>query len=663
MVGFTDKNYYQIFSEQAARHPDKDALVMGEQRVTYAQMISRIDRMASFLVREGVRKNDHVVVWGTPSPDWLVTYYSIIRAGGVAVCLNANYTITDVAPLVTFADSKYVLFGTTHDTKGKAEECEKLAREFELPADKVFSYLDTDFSKADLVEIDDSGWDVKDDAYIIYTSGTTAFPKAVLTSQYSMINLSLKFADEFKSIRGDKACVALPLFHAFGLSVPCIYLCLGGTVCIPEKVKSDAIGEIVAREGVTDLWAVAAVYQGIIDDKEATAKCAPLIRMCGLAGSYTSPVQFTRFEAALNNATFLNMFGMTETATVFVMARPEDSMSVRYNTIGGRVPDVEIAICDENNRLLPAGEVGELVTRGFHVKNGYYKLPEDKQGIDENGWFHTGDLGVMDNKGNVRIAGRIKDIIIKGGENITPGEIEAQAISVEGIKECRVFGFKDRLYGENLGACITLKDGETFNEELTRKVLKETVGSFKVPAYFFIFDQFPLNATGKIDQRKLHTDMLMKLRILELEGELQKGVLISSLSFKNTSYAIDPVISMIEEYALQFGFNVRRARRIRLASEEMLFERIVNAFEDVGDIHLDFVCHRDFLRLTFRDSGQPYDFEKQRKTSESAKIMAFAADDLSITKDKDGNNRYNLDFLFDSEFDIKTFLATHERLL
>ena len=109
------------------------------------------------------------------------------------------------------------------------------------------------------------------------------------------------------------------------------------------------------------------------------------------------------------------------------------------------------------------------------------------------------------------------------------------------------------------------------------------------------------------------------------------------------------VISMIEEYALQFGFNVRRARRIRLALEEMLFERIVNAFEDVGDIHLDFVCHRDFLRLTFRDSGQPYDFEKQRKTSDSAKIMAFAADDLSITKDKDGNNRYNLDFLFDSD--------------
>ena len=449
MVEFTDKTYYQIFSEQTKLHPNKDAVVMGEKRLTYSDLMKKIDETASFLVHEGVKKNDHIVLWGTPSPEWLTTYYGIIRAGGFAVCLNSNYTLNDVAPLVTFADSKFVLYGATHDTKGKIEEAEILSREFELPKEKIYSYLETDFSKAEYVEIDDSKWDIKDDAYIIYTSGTIAFPKAVLTSQFSMINTSLIFADEFKSIRGDKACVALPLFHAFGLSVPCIYLCLGGTVYIPDRVKADATGNIVEREQITDLWSVAAVYQAIVDDKKATSQCAPYIKVCGLAGSYTSPVQFTRFEAALNNSTFLNMFGMTETATVFIMARPEDSLAVRYNTIGRKIPNVEIGICDENNNLLPAGEVGELVTKGFHVKNGYYKLPPEKQSIDENGWFHTGDLGVMDSKGNVGITGRIKDIIIKGGENITPGEIEAQAISVEGIKECRVFGFKDRMYGEN----------------------------------------------------------------------------------------------------------------------------------------------------------------------------------------------------------------------
>ncbi|MBQ6772767.1 MAG: AMP-binding protein [Synergistaceae bacterium] len=660
---FTNKTYYQIFTEQAALHPDKDAVVMGDKRVTYKQLIENIDAVSSYLVKHGVKKNDHVVIWGSPSPEWLCTYYGIVHAGGVAVCLNSNYSINDVTPLVTFADSKYVLYGATHDTKGVASEAEMLAKSFELPQDKVFSYLETDFASCEKIAVDDSKWDIKDDAYIIYTSGTTSFPKAVLTSQYSMINCSLIFADEFKSIRGTKACVALPLFHAFGLSIPCIYLCLGGTVYIPEKVKADAIADIVNREHVSDLWSVAAVYQSIIDSKDATAKCAPYVRMCGIAGSYTSPVQFVRFETALNNATFLNMFGMTETATVFIMARPEDNISVRHNTIGRRIPEVEIGICGENNQLLPAGEVGELVTRGFHVKNGYYKLPPEKQAIDENGWFHTGDLGVMDEDGNVRIAGRIKDIIIKGGENITPGEIEAQAISLEGIKECRIFGFKDRLYGENLGACITLKEGAKFDEDALRKHLKETVGSFKVPAYFFIYDKFPLNATGKIDQRKLHVDMLMKLRTLELEGELKKGVEVSSVVVKNTSYAIDPLISMIEGYAMQFGFDVRKARRIRLASEEMLIERIMNAFDDVGDIHLDLVCFSDYLRLTFKDSGQPYDFEKQRKTSESAKIIAFASDDMSITKDKDGHNNYNLDFLFSTDFDIKNFLATHERLL
>ena len=659
----TTKNYYQIFTEQAALHPDKDAIVMGDKRVTYKQLIANIDSVSSYLVNKGVKKNDHVVLWGTPSPEWLCTYYGIVHAGGVAVCLNSNYTINDVTPLVTFADSKYVLYGATHDTKGTASESEMLAKSFELPVDKVFSYLETDFASVEKVNIDDSKWDVKDDAYIIYTSGTTSFPKAVLTSQFSMINCSLIFANEFKSIRGDKACVALPLFHAFGLSIPCIYLCLGGTVYIPEKVKADAIADIVSREHVSDLWSVAAVYQSIIDSKDATAKCAPYVRMCGIAGSYTSPVQFVRFETALNNATFLNMFGMTETATVFIMARPEDSISVRHNTIGRRIPEVEIGICGENNQLLPPGEVGELVTKGFHVKNSYYKLPPEKQAIDENGWFHTGDLGVMDDEGNVRIAGRIKDIIIKGGENITPGEIEAQAISLEGIKECRIFGFKDRLYGENLGACITLKDGAKFDEDALRRHIKATLGSFKVPAYFFIYDKFPLNATGKIDQRKLHVDMLMKLRTLELEGELKKGVDVSSVTVKNTSYAIDPLISMIEGYALQFGFDTRKARRVRLASEEMLIERIMNAFDDVGDIHLDLVCFSDYLRLRFKDSGQPYDFEKQRKTSESAKIMAFAVDDLSITRDSEGHYNYNLDFLFNSDFDVKNFLAAHERLL
>ena len=662
-MNFTEQKYYDILQENAKKNPDKPAVVMGEKCLTYSGLRAKIDHVSSFLIEHGVNSGDHVVLWSSASPEWLCVYYGIIHAGAVAVCLNSNYTVDDVAPLVTFADSKYAFYGTTHDTKGEISEAKSLAQSFGLPEDKLFSLFETDFDSAPLREIDDTR-NVRDDAYIIYTSGTTAFPKTVLTSQYSMINIVLRMAEEWKFIRGDKVCMTVPLFHAFGVGVSCIYLCLGGTIYIPERVKAQDIADIVSCEHVTDLWSVGAVYQSIIDSKEFTDKCAPFIRMCAIAGSYTSPVQFTRFEAALNHSTFLNMYGMTETAFAFIMVRPEDSVRVRYNTIGRSIPDVEMGICDSQGNMLPFGEVGEVVTRGFHVKNGYYKLPPEKQSIDADGWLHTGDLAVMDDEGNVRIMGRIKDIIIKGGENITPSEIEAEALNIPGIKEFRVFGFKDRLYGENLGACLTLQPNANFDEALTRKHLRDKLGAFKVPAYFFIYDKFPLNATGKIDQRTLHVDMLKRLRKMELDGELEKGVNVLGVNIKNTSYAITPLVSMVEKYAIAFGFNPKRASRIRLACEEMLTERILNAFEDVGDIYLYCVCFRDFMRLTFEDSGQVYDFDKQRKKSESAKIISFVADDMSITRKKDSNmTSYNLDFIYSSDFDITEFLASHERLL
>lgn len=660
---FTERKYYDILKEQAQKNPDKPAIVMGEKCLTYSALMTKIEQVASFLIAQGVNSGDHIVLWSSPCPEWLYVYYGIIHAGGVAVCLNSNYTLDDVTPLVTFADSKFAFYGTTHDTKGEMSEAETLSRSFGLSADKVYSIFDTDFDAVKVVEINDPR-NVKDDAYIIYTSGTTAFPKAVLTSQYSMINIVLRMAEECKSIRGDKACVALPLFHAYGLSVPCLYLFLGGTVYIPEKVKAQDIADIVSREHVTDLWSVGAVFQSIVDSKECTDKCAPFICLCAIAGSYTSPMQFTRFEAALNHSTFLNMFGMTETASVFVMTRPEDSIQVRYNTIGRKVQDVEIGIYDEQRGMLPAGEVGELVTRGFHLKNAYYKLPQEKQSVDADGWLHTGDLGVMDDDGNVRIMGRIKDIIIKGGENITPSEIEAESLNVPGIKECRVFGYKDRLYGENLGACIILQPDAKFDENAIRKHLRDKLGSFKVPAYFFVYDKFPLNATGKVDQRTLHVDMLKQLRKMELNNELEKGVQVLGIVIKNTTYGIMPVASIVEKYALAFGFHSRKAARIRLACEEMLTERILNAFEDVGDVYVYCVCYRTFMRLTFEDSGQVYDFEKQRKKSESAKIIAFVADDMSVER-KSGSNMmsYHLDFIYNRDFDVSEFLASNERLM
>ena len=232
-MNFTEQKYYDILQENAKKNPDKPAVVMGEKCLTYSGLRAKIDHVSSFLIEHGVNSGDHVVLWSSASPEWLCVYYGIIHAGAVAVCLNSNYTVDDVAPLVTFADSKYAFYGTTHDTKGEISEAKSLAQSFGLPEDKLFSLFETDFDSAPLREIDDTR-NVRDDAYIIYTSGTTAYPKTVLTSQYSMINIVLRMAEEWKSIRGDKVCMAVPLFHAFGVGVSCIYLCLGGTI-YPRK--------------------------------------------------------------------------------------------------------------------------------------------------------------------------------------------------------------------------------------------------------------------------------------------------------------------------------------------------------------------------------------------------------------------------------------------
>ena len=330
----------------------------------------------------------------------------------------------------------------------------------------------------------------------------------MLTSQYAITNVVRQLAKEIRSIRGERCLLGVPLFHAYAIFVSWIYLSNGGTVILPEAIKADVIAKLIEKEDATDLWSVATIYQGIIDKKELTAMVAPRVRICSIAGSYTSPVQFMRFEAALYNTTFINLYGMTETSATYTLTRPDDDASIRYNTVGRVVDGIEAAAWDEERGILPPGEIGEIITRGYHLKNSYYKLPADNQAVDADGWLHSGDLGVFDEQGNIRIVGRIKDLIIKGRENLAPAEIEAQVMSHPSIGACRIFGYKDRIYGENLGACVTLAPGASFDEAEIKAYMKKKVGSYKSPVYYFVFKEFPLNANGKIDQRNLHIEMV-----------------------------------------------------------------------------------------------------------------------------------------------------------
>ncbi|MBQ6738470.1 MAG: acyl--CoA ligase [Synergistaceae bacterium] len=657
-----EKSYYDILEEQAAKNSDHEAIVMGNKKFTYGDLLKKVDQLAATLLSRGVKRGDKIALWSGTCPEWFCAYYGIIRSGGTVVILNANLMTKDVKPLVEFADTKFMIYGKTHDIEGTSADAEEIAKIFNLPAENCFSVTEYDFSRASDIKPDTTGWDVRDDAFIIYTSGTTAFPKAVVNSQYGAINIANQLLKAIAPITGEKGLMGAPLFHVYNLFTSGLYMLKGATLYLPEVIKADFIADLIAKEGITDIWSVAPIYQGIIDSPELTKKAAPNIRLCFIGGSYTSPVQLMRFENALYNSKFLDSYGMTEANGAYVVERPEDDVAIRYNTVGRAVDGVEVAVWDEEHGILPPGEVGEIITRGFHVKKSYYKLPPEKQAIDKDGWLHTGDLGIFDEHENLKIVGRIKDLIIKGGENLAPAEIEAQIMSHPSIAACKVFGYKDRIYGENLGACVTLAPGAKFDEDDLRRYAKEKLGSYKSPVYYFVFDDFPLNANRKIDQLALHVEMLRRLHRLLISGKLDKGLQVISVSIKNSTYNITPVATMLEECALNLGFNPKKAAKIRQAVEETLIIFVTEMTEDVGNIDINLFYTHSCLRIIITDSNAVNEDERAEEIKLSSAIVLRLVDDCEKKILGDGKTQIRLDFTYDKDFDIKEFLMQHEPL-
>ena len=657
-----EKSYYGILEEQAAKNPDHEAIVMGNKKFTYGDLLKKVDQLAATLLSRGVKRGDKIALWSGTCPEWFCAYYGLIRSGGTVVILNANLMTKDVKPLVEFADTKFMIYGKTHDIEGTSADAEEIAKIFNLPAENCFSVTEYDFSQASDIKPDTTGWDVRDDAFIIYTSGTTAFPKAVVNSQYGAINIANQLLKAIAPITGEKGLMGAPLFHVYNLFTSGLYMLKGATLYLPEVIKADFIADLIAKEGITDIWSVAPIYQGIIDSPELTKKAAPNIRLCFIGGSYTSPVQLMRFENALYNSKFLDSYGMTEANGAYVVERPEDDVAIRYNTVGRAVDGVEVAVWDEEHGILPPGEVGEIITRGFHVKKSYYKLPPEKQAIDKDGWLHTGDLGIFDEHENLKIVGRIKDLIIKGGENLAPAEIEAQIMSHPSIAACKVFGYKDRIYGENLGACVTLAPGEKFDEDDLRRYAKEKLGSYKSPVYYFVFDDFPLNANRKIDQLALHVEMLRRLHRLLISGKLDKGLQVISVSIKNSTYNITPVATMLEECALNLGFNPKKAAKIRQAVEETLIIFVTEMTEDVGNIDINLFYTHSCLRIIITDSNAVNENGRAEEIKLSSAIVLRLVDDCEKKILGDGKTQIRLDFTYDKDFDIKEFLMQHEPL-
>ena len=652
----TDK---KLFSERLFQgNPGRPAIVGMGQYYTYEELHNGINGMSLKLSEMGVKKGSRVALWSYNTANWLASFFAIVRAGGTAVLINYSTPANEAAEMMADTGTEYLLCGDNGEVKKDPEAMSKTAALANIPAENC---MDINPKSIDLCKTDwAAGEGIKDEtdadetAFIIMTSGTTSKPKAVQISQSTFSFDADAFNETVSSQMGSSICVAVPLFHILGLLMSYSYLCRGATVCLPSDYKPATLAEAIKEYKVSDMAAVGAIYANLAELEGFEENTVPYLKMCMIAGGMSTPVQMMRLELEYD-ATFINMYGQSEAAPL-TMVNPEDLVEKRAHTVGRVVEGMEVRIISSAGDILAEDEIGEVVATGPGLMNGYYGLPQDKQPIDSDGWLHTGDLGYLDKEGYLHLSGRIKDVIIRGGENISPSEIEEALYQVDNIREAKVMGAPHPIYGESVEACITMKDGgEGFDPKAIRTSILPHIARFKVPSHFFLYDSFPLNVNGKLDQKTLRADMLNRLKRLEIDWELSGGVTVYDIVIKNSYYAIVPVSRLVSDLAESIGFDKHMIVAMGLAVEEMLNERIMDAYTTAGDIRVKITLMAEWLRISFSDDGTEYFIDKRKDTSASAKLILKAVSDYH-TDYVDGKAIYCMDFLYQKEIDIQEFL-------
>ena len=663
----------KVFSETLIRgakeYPDRPAITCRDKTITYGQLKTAADRCALKLAAMGFQKGDRAVIWGVNGIEWMVPFFGIVQAGGVATLMNYGLKGPDVSALTKMVGASWGIIGGNSISMADPQAAGMALIQGGVPMDHVFTATafvemacfmplsaEEDAAMAELRKREVP----KDDAVIIYTSGTTSMPKAVLQSSYSILSNVEGCIEMIEQDTGDKLCLALPTFHSYGLTVAHAYLAMGRHVFMTPMLKPDTLLEMIYRNKITDMCSVGAIYGMLTAMPEFEQKLSGQLRLCIVGGGFTTPVEMMRFEKLLGGGKLLCGYGQTECSPVITLESCSDPLEKRAVSVGRSLPNHEVRIWNEGTGFAAQGEIGEIVVRGPSLMNGYYGLPKEKQAIDEDGWLHTGDLGRFEPDGMLQFAGRIKDIIIKSGENISPVEIERTLLEQPEIAGAKVMGAAHPIWGESIEACLMLRQPELDEEDLKARI-KAKLGGFKVPSHFFVYQAFPLNENGKLDQRTLHADMLAKLYDLNLTAAVNAGFRVLDLKVKNRSYTIVPSCSLIQQLADQIGFDEEKAMRIRLGVEEMLTDRIDNAFEEDGEIRMEVLLMPQWLRLRFTDTGRKYSLESE-DASLSARIILDNVDSYASGENEKGETEYSLDFLYSDEFNVKDYLKQYKEI-
>ena len=501
-----------LLRRTTALFPNRMAVIDREIKLTYREFDELTDRYATALLRQGVGRGDHVAMFGEAEAEVLALFFAIQRIGAVAVMVNTALVRTDLETVLRLGDPKLICIGASYQKdRDLAADVNALGS---LPtvtegvftigrtASAVYPPLRAE-KQADENALAAAEKQVRceDTAVIIFTSGSTGLPKPVMTSHFSRVNGGIQQANDFAATYEDVFCVAVPMFHCFTISTNIMAsTAVGGCICLPDNRHTSSILRAIQQHRCTVLHAVPSMYRAIMARKDFADYDIGSLRVGIIGGASYPPNDFVRIEEGFG-MTLASSLGQTESTAGLTVCSLDDSLEKRSTTIGHFMNHVEGKIADlETGEALAPGKVGEICIKGYLVMQGYYHQPEQTaKAIDADGWLHTGDLGELDEDGDIILRGRIKELINRGGEKISPVEVENEICALPQVDTCRMIPVPDVHYGEEACACVVLHENMSVSEEEIRSHLREQVAAYKIPKYILFFDRLPLNGTGKVD--------------------------------------------------------------------------------------------------------------------------------------------------------------------
>ena len=509
---------YKVSEEDKAT----TAIWFEDRKYSYGELEKSVDHYARFLADSGVKVGDHVALLGVNSYNWLVAFYAIIRVGAVAVLFNYLARHETLVGLIKDTDCTFLCYGKYTAMIKKEGEFAALLEETNIPAEHAFSIMEDDLDfKAILAKEAVKPFtsplsraeDSKRTSYIIFTTGTTAKPKPAMLSQYSVMNILYLNFGRLDSYMPQKFMCLLPMFHCFGLLVTNACLTYGKTVYLNTMFDKVKIYKEFLKNKCGGYASVSIIFDRLAHGPFWWLHRANFVKCCIVGGGFTSAHEFKFLEKKYGKGKFLNGYGQTECSPMISLVYPDTPRIKQTTTVGSPMKGIELAFMDvATKKLLPPGKPGEILVKGYNVFNGYYKMDKENQPFDEDGYLHTGDLGYIDEDGYLVLSGRIKDIIIRKGENISPKEIEDALRKYPEFGNVRALGFPSIDEGEYIIGCVELKKKPPhFVEEKYLNDMAKTLPSIKIPSHIVYMKQFPLTANGKLDEAKLREICILKI--------------------------------------------------------------------------------------------------------------------------------------------------------